>query len=65
MPSKAMLRSRGRMLSGVPFRMSYLPISSKRPLLPRHLTVACGSSVVTVLTHQVYTSDSALLPLSH
>ena len=42
MPSKAQLRSMGRMLRGVPFRMSYFPISSKRPLSARHLTVACA-----------------------
>ena len=29
------------MLRGVPLRMSYFPISSRRPVLPRHLIVAC------------------------
>ena len=46
MPSKAQLRSMGRMLRGVPFRMSYFPISSRRPLSARHLTVACKRSML-------------------
>ena len=40
-PSYEMLLSMGRMGMGVFLRMSYFPISSSLPQLPRHLTLAC------------------------
>ena len=46
MPSNPMLRSIGRMDSGVPLRMSYLPISSSLPQLDKHLTLACKRTQV-------------------